>query len=163
MSLEEIKDSFSNYSAKTLLLVIFGVLAPLSGTVYVGISTYNRVIAATEAIEEAKPYDDAEIRKYISALEKQNAELKTEIAAVKDNILSGAGTTTRLGESTTRVHEKASEAIGVAMEAKAVAQGSARETTAALSSIREEIKSMREGLEAKMKALQRATTNPLGN
>jgi hypothetical protein len=28
---------------------------------------------------------------------------------------------------------------------------------------REEVKSMREGIEAKMKALQKATTNPLGN
>ena len=49
------------------------------------------------------------------------------------------------------------------MEAKAIAGGSSRETTAALSSIREEIKSTKEGLEARMKALQKASTNPLGN
>ena len=58
MSLEEIKESYSNYSAKTLLVVVFGILAPLGGTVYVGITTYNRVIAATEMIEANKPYDD---------------------------------------------------------------------------------------------------------
>ncbi len=46
---------------------------------------------------------------------------------------------------------------------EAIANGNARETQAALGGIREETKSMREGLEARMKALQRATTNPLGN
>lgn len=61
------------------------------------------------------------------------------------------------------VSEKASTAKGEAMEAKAIANGNARETQAALGGVREEVKSMREGLEAKMKALSRATTNPLGN
>jgi hypothetical protein len=49
------------------------------------------------------------------------------------------------------------------MEAKAIANGNARETQAALGGVREEVKSGIEGLKAQMKALQRASTNPLGN
>jgi len=62
-----------------------------------------------------------------------------------------------------RVQEKASEAAVAATEAKTVSQGTQRETQAMLSSIREEMKTTKEGLEAKMKALQKATVNPLGN
>ena len=159
MNLEEAKSTFSNYSA-TAIAIIFSVLAAAGGTIYVGITTYNRVIAATEAIEEFKPYDDNDLKRNMleknAALEAENVRLRTEVDTAKSALLQAS---TQLA----RVQEKASEAAVAATEAKTVANGTARETQAMLASIREELKTTKEGLEAKMKALQKATTNPLGN
>jgi hypothetical protein len=38
-----------------------------------------------------------------------------------------------------------------------------RETAASLLGVREEMKATREGIESQLKALKRATSNPLGN
>jgi uncharacterized cupredoxin-like copper-binding protein len=156
MSLEETKDSYFNYSAKTLLVVIFGVLAPLGGTVYVGITTYNRVIAATEAIEAAKPYDDAELRAEVNALKVQLSAQQASVNVVKDSMVT---TSNQL----VSMQEKVSNAIGTANEAKAITNGNVRETAASLLGVREEMKATREGIESQLKALKRATSNPLGN
>jgi uncharacterized cupredoxin-like copper-binding protein len=156
MSLEEIKESYSNYSAKTLLVVVFGILAPLGGTVYVGITTYNRVIAATEAIEAAKPYDDAELKAEVNALKVQLAAQQTSVNTVKDGMVT---TSNQL----VSMQEKVSNAIGTANEAKAITNGNVRETNASLLGVREEMKATREGIESQLKALKRATSNPLGN
>jgi hypothetical protein len=91
-----------------------------------------------------------------AALEQENARLRAAQDASQTALVQASG-------QLARVQEKASEAAVSATEAKTVAQGTARETQAMLSSIREEMKTTKEGLEAKMKALQRATTNPLGN
>jgi hypothetical protein len=156
MSLEEIKESYSNYSAKTLLVVLFGVLAPIGGTIYVGITTYNRVIAATEAIEAAKPYDDAELRAEVNALKVQLAAQQSSVNTVKDSMVT---TSNQL----VSMQEKVSNAIGTANEAKAITNGNVRETAASLMGVREEMKATREGIESQLKALKRATSNPLGN
>jgi hypothetical protein len=156
MSLEEIKESYSNYSAKTLLVVLFGVLAPIGGTIYVGITTYNRVIAATEAIEAAKPYDDAELKAEVNALKVQLAAQQQSVNTVKDSMVT---TSNQL----VSMQEKVSNAIGTANEAKAITNGNVRETAASLMGVREEMKATREGIESQLKALKRATSNPLGN
>ncbi len=156
MSLEEIKESYSNYSAKTLLVVLFGILAPIGGTVYVGITTYNRVIAATEAIEAAKPYDDAELRTQVNELKVQLAAQQQSVNTVKDGMVT---TSNQL----VSMQEKVSNAIGTANEAKAITNGNVRETAASLLGVREEMKATRDGLEAQLKSLKRATSNPLGN
>jgi chromosome segregation ATPase len=159
MELEEIKTSYSKLSA-TAIAIIFSVLATAGGTIYVGITTYNRVIAATEAIEGYKPYDDNDLKRNMleknAALEAENVRLRTEVDTAKTALVQASS-------QLARVQEKASEAAIAATEAKTVAQGSARETQAMLASIREELKTTKEGLEARMKALQKATTNPLGN
>ena len=159
MNLDEIKTSFSSFSA-TALAIIFSILAAAGGTIYVGITTYNRVIAATEAIEGYKPYDDNDLKRAMleknATLEAENVRLRTEVDTAKSALLQAS---TQLA----RVQEKASEAAIAATEAKTISQGNARETQAMLASIREELRTTKEGLEAKMKALQRATTNPLGN
>lgn len=62
-----------------------------------------------------------------------------------------------------RLQEKASEAIAQSREAKAVSTGTAREVDASLSSIRSEVTSQIQGVNDRMKALQKATTNPLSN
>lgn len=159
MSLEEIKDTFSNLSPKVALLV-FSILAASGGTIYAVITKYNQI---TELVDNYKPYDDKEVRQMINERYDEINALDKKLAALQTQVNE---TNNRFAESSAhiiRLQEKSSDAASTAAEARAVSQGSARETTAALSSIREEIKSMREGLEAKMKALQRATTNPLGN
>jgi hypothetical protein len=66
-----------------------------------------------------------------------------------------------LMQTNIRLQEKASEAIALAREAKAVSSGTSREVEASLSSIRSEVKSQIDGVNDKMRALQKATTNPL--
>jgi len=156
MSLEETPTSYFNFSPTTMWAILFGVVTTGFGAIYVGITTYNRVIAATEAIEEAKPYDDTELKNEVNRLKTQLAGLESSVNNVKDGMVS---TSNQL----VSVSEKASTAKGEAMEAKAIANGNARETQAALGGVREEVKSGIEGLKAQMKALQRASTNPLGN
>ena len=65
-------------------------------------------------------------------------------------------------ESSIKINEKASDAIALSRETAALAKGSQREVEAALNSIRSEVKAQTEGLNEQMKALRKATTNPLG-
>jgi hypothetical protein len=156
MSLEEIKEPFSNLSPKAILLTLSVILPAISGTAYLGITTYNRVIAATEAIEAAKPYDDAELRAEVNALKVQLSAQQASVNVVKDSMVV---TSNQL----VSMQEKVSNAIGTANEAKAITNGNVRETAASLLGVREEMKATREGIESQLKALKRATSNPLGN
>jgi hypothetical protein len=156
MSLEEIKESYSNLSPKGILLMLSIILPAIGGTGYVGITTYNRVIAATEAIEAAKPYDDAELRAEVNALKVQLSAQQASVNVVKDSMVT---TSNQL----VSMQEKVSNAIGTANEAKAITNGNVRETSASLLGVREEMKATREGIESQLKALKRATSNPLGN
>lgn len=156
MSFEEIKDSFSTLSPKAILLTLSIILPAIGGTAYVGITTYNRVIAATEAIEGAKPYDDAELKGQVNELRVQLAAQQQSVNVVKDSMVT---TSNQL----VSMQEKVSNAIGTANEAKAITNGNVRETNASLLGVREEMKATREGIESQLKALKRATSNPLGN
>jgi ribonuclease HI len=156
MSLEEIKESYSNLSPKAIFLTLSIILPAISGTAYLGITTYNRVIAATEAIEAAKPYDDAELRAEVNALKVQLSAQQASVNVVKDSMVV---TSNQL----VSMQEKVSNAIGTANEAKAITNGNVRETAASLMGVREEMKATREGIESQLKALKRATSNPLGN
>jgi ribonuclease HI len=156
MSLEEIKEPFSNLSPKAIFLTLSIILPAISGTAYLGITTYNRVIAATEAIEAAKPYDDAELRAEVNALKVQLSAQQASVNVVKDSMVV---TSNQL----VSMQEKVSNAIGTANEAKAITNGNVRETAASLLGVREEMKATREGIESQLKALKRATSNPLGN
>jgi hypothetical protein len=156
MSLEEIKESYSSLSPKAIFLTLSIILPMIGGTGYVGITTYNRVIAATEAIEAAKPYDDAELRAEVNALKVQLAAQQSSVNTVKDSMVT---TSNQL----VSMQEKVSNALGTANEAKAITNGNVRETAASLLGVREEMKATREGIESQLKALKRATSNPLGN
>ena len=128
-------------------------MSTVGGTLYAAALKYNQI---SELADNYAPYDDGELRNEINRLKIQMSSLETSVNTVKDSMVSSSS-------QLVSVADKASQAKGEAMEAKAIAGGSSRETTAALSSIREEIKSTKEGLEARMKALQKASTNPLGN
>lgn len=139
-----------------ILGLVLTVLPILGGGAYYGITLYNRAMHAIEAIEDAKPYDDTEVRSDINTIKAKMAGMDSSMNSVKDGMVA---TSNQL----VAVSEKASTAKGEAMEAKAIANGNARETQAALQGVREEVKATREGMEAQLKALKKATTNPLGN
>jgi len=153
MSSEETK-TFSFNLSPTLLWSILGIaLSTLSTGGYFAITKYNQI---TELVDNYSPYNDAELRRELSETKAQLAGLQSSVNNIKDGMVL---TSNQL----VSVSEKASTAKGEAMEAKAIANGNARETQAALGGVREEVKSGIEGIKAQMKALQRASTNPLGN
>jgi len=82
--------------------------------------------------------------------------LEIQLKAQQERLLS-------IQDSNIRINEKASDAIATARETSALAKGSQREVEASLTSIRSEVKAQLEGLNDRMKALQKATTNPLAN
>lgn len=153
MSLEEIKEPFSNLSPKAILLTLSIILPAIGGTAYVAITKYNQI---SELADNYAPYDDKELKAQINELKVAQAAQQQSVNTVKDSMV-------QTSNQLVAVSDKASQARGDALEAKAIANGNARETQAALGGVREEVKATREGLEAKMKALQKATTNPLGN
>jgi chromosome segregation ATPase len=156
MSSEQTQTSYFNFSPTTMWAILLGIVTTGSGAIYVGITTYNRVISATEAIEAAKPYDDTDLKNEVNRLKIQMSGLESSVNTVKDSMVASSN-------QLVAISEKASTAKGEAMEAKASANGTAREVNAALTSVREEVKATREGIESQLKALKRATSNPLGN
>ena len=128
-------------------------MAASGGVIYTAITKYNQI---TELADNYAPYNDEEVKNEINRLKLELEGTKTSLNSVKDGLVVNSN-------QLVSVSEKASTAKGEAMEAKAIANGNSRETQAALSSVREEVKATKEGLEARMKALQKATTNPLGN
>lgn len=166
MSLQEIKESYSNLSA-TVRLIVGLVIAGGGSTIWYVVTYFNDSQASNEFVKNYKPYDDSEVKDLINktntelltknaALEQENAKLRAEVSGAQSALVQASS-------QLARVQEKASEAAVAATEAKTVAQGTQRETQAMLASIREEVRTTKEGLEARMKALQKATVNPLGN
>ena len=166
MSLQEIKDSYSNLSA-TVRLIVGLVIAGGGSTIWYVVTYFNDSQASNEFVKNYKPYDDTEVKALIgktntelltknAALEQENAKLRAEVSGAQSALVQASS-------QLARVQEKASDAAVAATEAKTVAQGTQRETQAMLASIREEVRTTKEGLEARMKALQKATVNPLGN
>ena len=149
---------------KLLLTLIIGGGGSI---IYLGVTYFNDSKASIDFVKDFKPYDDSEVKSLISktntelltknaALEQENARLRAEVSGAQSALVQASS-------QLARVQEKASEAAVASTEAKTIALGTQRETQAMLSSIREEVKTTKEGLEARMKALQKATVNPLGN
>jgi gas vesicle protein len=61
-----------------------------------------------------------------------------------------------------KLQDKTSDAYVLAKESSAVAKGTQREVEASLNAIRNEVQAELDSVKEKMKALQKATTNPLG-
>ena len=142
MNLEDTKASFSNLSA-TATAIIFSILAASGGAIYGGITIYNRVIAATEAIEEYKPYDDNELKRAMleknAALEQENARLRVEVSAAQSALVQ---TSIQLA----RVQEKASEA------AVAAVKTAISNATSAMQTMQNAVKQVADQTEATLKA-----------
>lgn len=94
--------------------------------------------------------------KGLSTIEDRVAALEIKVDAQQSRYLE-------LMTSNIRLQEKASDALALARETKAISGGNVREVEASLLSIRSEVTSQLQGVNDRMKALQRATTNPLGN
>jgi hypothetical protein len=124
-------------SSKTMLTLVLAALPILGGGAYYGITLYNKMLSVINKFDYTK----------VVMLEEQlNDQRERYVELMQTNI---------------RLQEKASEAIALAREAKAVSSGTSREVEASLSSIRSEVKSQIDGVNDKMRALQKATTNPL--
>jgi hypothetical protein len=124
-------------SSKTMLTLVLAALPIIGGGAYYGITLYNKMLSVINKFDYTK----------VVMLEEQlNDQRERYVELMQTNI---------------RLQEKASEAIALAREAKAVSSGTSREVEAALSSIRNEVKSQIDGVNDKMRALQKATTNPL--
>jgi hypothetical protein len=115
------------------------LIAVVGTPIYYGITTFNKMRSVVDSYDESK----------VQALELQ-------LKAQQERLLS-------IQDSNIRINEKASDAIATARETAALAKGSQREVEASLTSVRSEVKAQLEGLNDRMKALQKATTNPIGN
>ena len=93
--------------------------------------------------------------KVVNTLEDRLISLEERMKSVNERYLE-------LMTSNIRLQEKASDALANSRETKAVSTGNTREVEAALLSIRSEVAGQLSAVEDRMKALQRATTNPLG-
>jgi len=124
-------------SSKTMLTLVLAALPIIGGGAYYGITLYNKMLSVINK------FDANKIELLQDALDDQRERY---VELMHTNI---------------RLQEKASEAIALAREAKAVSSGTSREVEASLSSIRSEVKSQIDGVNDKMRALQKATTNPL--
>jgi len=124
-------------SSRTMLTLVLAALPIIGGGAYYGITLYNKMLSVINK------FDANKIELLQDALDDQRERY---VELMHTNI---------------RLQEKASEAIALAREAKAVSSGTSREVEASLSSIRSEVKSQIDGVNDKMRALQKATTNPL--
>jgi hypothetical protein len=130
-------------SPKTMLMMLLAVLPILGGGAYYTITLYNKMLST---IEQTKG---------ISTINKRVASIDIKLEAQQERYLE-------LMTSNIRLQEKASDALANSRETKAVSTGNTREVEAALLSIRSEVAGQLSAVEDRMKALQRATTNPLG-
>ena len=130
-------------SPKTMLMMLLAVLPILGGGAYYTITLYNKMLST---IEQTKG---------ISTINKRVASIEIKLEAQQERYLE-------LMTSNIRLQEKASDALANSRETKAVSTGNTREVEAALLSIRSEVAGQLSAVEDRMKALQRATTNPLG-
>lgn len=130
-------------SSKMMLGILLTVLPAILGGAYYTITLYNRALSAIEEVENLD-------------------EIKGNLKTVTEQLKAQQERIMYLMESNTRLQEKASDAISIAREVKAVSEGTTREVNASLTSIRSEVKSQVDGVTEQMKALKKATTNPLG-
>lgn len=94
-------------------------------------------------------------------LNSSSGEYESRIEALEIKLDAQQQRYLELMTSNIKLQEKASDALALARETKAISAGNVREVEASLTSIRSEVKSQIDGVNDKMKALQKATTNPL--
>jgi hypothetical protein len=120
-------------SPQMILGLILTALPIIAGGAYLAITRYNEAVSA---IEEVKGL--SEMKAQITTLELQVKTQQDRIAALQD--------------ASIRMQEKSSDALASSREAQALAKGNTLEINSAITSMQEQ-----------MKALRKATTNPLGN
>jgi len=120
-------------SPQMILGIILTALPIIGGGAYLAITRYNEMVST---IESVKGLEDIQTR--INTLEVQSKSQQERIASLQD--------------TSVRMQEKSSDALATSREAIAMAKGNTQEVNAAITSMNEQ-----------MKALRKATINPLGN
>ena len=120
-------------SPQMILGIILTALPIIGGGAYLAITRYNEMVST---IESVKGLEDIQTR--INTLEVQSKSQQERIASLQD--------------ISVRMQEKSSDALATSREAIAMAKGNTQEVNAAITSMNEQ-----------MKALRKATINPLGN
>jgi predicted nucleic acid-binding Zn-ribbon protein len=120
-------------SPQVILGIILTALPIIGGGAYLAITRYNEAVSA---IEEVKGIGD----------------MKSEINTLTIQLKSQQERIASLQDASIRMQEKSSDALASSREAQALAKGNTQEINAAITSMQEQ-----------MKALRRATTNPLGS
>ena len=133
MSSEETKTFSLSLSSSALLKMILIVLPIIAGGAYAGITFYNKMVSAIEAVDSL---DLAPIESRINGLEIQ-------MKAVSERQY-------QLSESIMKASEKSSDAIA-----------NSRETSAMVSGLRKELEATVNAMDDKLNTLKRSSMNPL--
>jgi hypothetical protein len=148
MTSEDNKTFSLTLSPTMMVTILLAVISALGSGGYYGITQFNRAMAAIEAVEGYKPYDDAEL---VSKVQK----LEIESSNAKDRFLT-------LADTTNKLTEKVANVSIVSTEAKVLAESTSREVNSRLVGLKQELDSTASSLKNDMNNLRKASTNPLG-
>lgn len=147
--------TFSLTLSPTMMVsLLLAAISAIGSGGYFGVTLYNRAMAAIEAVEGYKPYDDAPLQSKVQALE-------LELKAAKERQLATADTLVRLSEAMTDAVALSRESQATAKSAVANAESVNREVQTRLDSVKTELKSTSDQLRNEMAGLKKATVNPL--
>jgi len=124
-------------SNQMILGIVLTVLPVIGGISYMGITLYNDMVSVINSYDESK------------------------IKEIEIKLNSQQGRIIEIMERAITTQEKASDALALAREVAAESRGNQREVEATLMSVRSEVNANLDGLRAEMKALRKASTNPL--
>ena len=147
MTSEDNKTFSLTLSPTMIITMLLAAISALGSGGYYGVTLYNRAMAAIEAVEAQKPYDDSELVEKVKKLEFESSN-------AKDRFLS-------LSDTTNKLTEKVANVTVTATEAKVLAESTSRETNSRLSGLKQELDSTTAALRNEMNNLRRASINPL--
>ena len=148
MTSEDNKTFSLTLSPTMMVTGLLALISALGSGGYYGVTLYNRAMAAIEAVEGYKPYDDAELASKVQKLE-------IESSNAKDRFLT-------LADTTNKLTEKVANVSIVSTEAKVLAESTSREVNSRLVGLKQELDSTASSLKNDMNNLRKASTNPLG-
>ena len=147
MTSEDNKTFSLTLSPTMIITGLLALISALGSGGYYGVTLYNRAMAAIEAVEGYKPYDDSELSEKVKKLEFESSN-------AKDRFLG-------LSDTTNKLTEKVANVTVTATEAKVLAESTSRETNSRLSGLKQELDSTSNALKNEMNNLRRASINPL--
>lgn len=147
MTSEDNKTFSLTLSPTMIITGLLALISALGSGGYYGVTLYNRAMAAIEAVEGYKPYDDSELAEKVKKLEFESSN-------AKDRFLG-------LSDTTNKLTEKVANVTVTATEAKVLAESTSRETNSRLGGLKQELDSTTAALRNEMNNLRRASINPL--
>lgn len=147
MTSENNKTFSLTLSPTMIITMLLATISALGSGGYYGVTLYNRAMAAIEAVEGYKPYDDSELAEKVKKLEFESSN-------AKDRFLG-------LSDTTNKLTEKVANVTVTATESKVLAESTSRETNSRLVGLKQELDSTTAALRNEMNNLRRASINPL--